>query len=97
MFVPNFKISSWGIFDEKFHIHYNGVRESKKEKKKKKAKINLSTLALFTVIDIVVLIVYTKFEYCSTHRCWAVKMEKLLERKKNGQIMRLISHMWLIL
>ena len=35
----------------------------------KKAKINLSTLVLFTVIHLVVLIVYTKFEDCSTYRC----------------------------
>ena len=32
-----------------------------------------------------------------TYRCSADKMVKLLERKKNGQIKVLISHMWLIL
>ena len=37
--------------------------------RKKKAKVNLSTLVLFTVIHLVVLIVYTKFEDSSTHRC----------------------------
>ena len=42
-------------------------------------------MVLFTVIHFVVLIVYTKFEDCSTYRCLADKMEKLLERKKNGQ------------
>ena len=34
----------------------------KKGKQKKKAKINLSTLVLFSIILLVVLIVYTKFK-----------------------------------
>ena len=60
--------SSCEIFDENFHIHFIGVRDRKK-KQKKKAKIKLSTLILFTVIHLVVLIVYTIFEDCSNHRC----------------------------
>ena len=59
--------SSREIFDKKFHMHYLGVRDGKR--KKKKAKLYLSNLVLFTVIHLVVLIVYTKFEDCSTHRC----------------------------
>ena len=35
----------------------------------KEGKINLSTLVLFTVIHMVVLIVCTKFEDCNAHRC----------------------------
>ena len=87
------------MFDKNFHIHYIGVRERKDGKIKKKAKIKLSTLVFFTVIYmyLVVLIVYTKFEDCSTHRYRADKIAKLLERKKNGQIKGLISHMRLIL
>ena len=73
------------------------MRERKEGKIKKKVKIKLSTLVLFTVIYLVVLIEYTKFEDCSTHRYGADKMAKLLERKKNGQIKGLISHMWQIL
>ena len=53
--------SSREIFDENFHIHYLGVRDRKRENRKK-AKINLSTLVLFSVIHLVVLIVYTKFK-----------------------------------
>ena len=68
MLVPNFKILGQ-VVPEEFHFHYIGVRDSKRKKKKKKAKINLSTLVLFTVINLVVLIVDTKFEDCSTHRC----------------------------
>ena len=73
------------------------MRDRKREKIEKKAKVNLSTLVLFSVIHLVVLIVYTKIEDSSTHRCLADKMEKNLERKKNGQIMGLISYMWLFL
>ena len=38
------------IFDENFHIHYIGVRD-RKRKIEKKAKINLSTLVLFSVLS----------------------------------------------
>ena len=61
--------SSREIFDENFHIHYTGVRDRKSEKKKKNAKINLSTLVLFSIIQLVILILYIKFEDSSTHRC----------------------------
>ena len=45
-------------------------REIEKRKKlKKKARINLNTLVLFTVIHLVVLIVYTKCEDCRTYSC----------------------------
>ena len=57
------------IFDENLHMHYLGVRDGKRKKIKKKTKLNLSTLVLFRVIHLVVLIVYTKFEDCSSHRC----------------------------
>ena len=100
MFVPNFKLLKQFliIFDENFHIHCIGLRDRKKEKIEKEGKkINLCTLVLFTVIHLVVPIVYIKFEDCSTYRCLADQMEKMLERKKNGQIKGLISHMWLIL
>ena len=57
--------SSGEIFDENFHNYYLGVRD----RKRKKEKLNLSTLVLFTVLHLVVLIVYRKVEDCSTHRC----------------------------
>ena len=63
MFVPNLKILGQAVpeksLTKNFNIHYMGVRDSKR-KIKKKAKINLSTLVLFSVIHLVVLIVYTK-------------------------------------
>ena len=69
MFVPNSKILGQLVPEEsltKIHIHYIGVRGSEKEKE---GKINLSTLVLFTIINLVVLIVYTQFEECCTHTC----------------------------
>ena len=54
----------------------------KGKNRKKKVKLNLSTLGLATVIHLVVLIVYTKFEYCSTHRFLADKMEKIVGKKE---------------
>ena len=41
----------------------------KVENRKKKANINLGSLVLFSVIHLVILIKYTKFEGSSTHRC----------------------------
>ena len=38
------------------------MRDRKREKYKKKAKINLSTLVLFSVIQLAVLIMFTKFK-----------------------------------
>ena len=62
--------SSGEIFDKKNPICITLESERwKKEKNRKKAKLNLSTLVLFPVMHLVVLIVYTKFEDCSTHRC----------------------------
>ena len=61
-----------------------------------KAKTN-STLALFTVTHLVVLIVYRKIKDCCTLRRRADKMKKNVGKKENGQIKGLISHMWLIL
>ena len=39
-------------------------------------------MVLFTVMHLVVLIVYTKFEDCNTHWCWADKMEKIVGKKE---------------
>ena len=39
-------------------------------------------MVLFTVIHLVVLIVYTKSECCSTHKFWADKMEKNVGKKE---------------
>ena len=64
-FVPNFKILGQ-IVNEKsltkisIFIIYIGVRDGKKIEKN--AKKNVSTLGLFSVIHLVVLILYTKFE-----------------------------------
>ena len=41
----------------------------KGKKSKKKAKVHLSILVLLTVKHLVVLVVYTKLEDSSTHRC----------------------------
>ena len=71
MFVPNFKILGQ-VFPEKYLTKISlfiTLERKKKGKIKKKAKLNLSTLVLFTVMHLVVLIVYTKFEDSSTNRC----------------------------
>ena len=59
--------SSWEIFDENFHIHYLGAR-LKKEKIEKEGKIKLSTLVLFSVMHLVVLMLYTKFKDSGSNR-----------------------------
>ena len=68
MFVPNFKILGQVVLEKsltKISICITLEREIEKRKKiEKEGKIK----SLFTVIHLVVLIVYTKFEYCSTHR-----------------------------
>ena len=73
MFVPNFKFLVQEVLEKsltKISICITLESERwKKEKIEKKAKLNLSTLALFPVMHLVALIVYTKFEDCSTHRC----------------------------
>ena len=58
--------------------------------------MNLSTLVLFSVVHLVVLMLHTNLKTLT--QIEAEKSEKiLLERKKNGQIKGLISNMWLIL
>ena len=65
----NSRSSSAGeIFDKNFHMHYLEVKD-RKEKIEKEGKIKSRHLGLFTLIHLVVLIVFTKFEDCSTHRC----------------------------
>ena len=54
------------------------MRDRKRENRKKKANINLSTLALLTVIQLGVLIVNTKFEYFSGIRYRAVMMQNFI-------------------
>ena len=73
-FVPNFKILGQ-VVNEKyltkfsiFIIIYYGVRDRKK-KNRKKCKKNLRTLGLFSVINLVILILYTKYEDFSTSKC----------------------------
>ena len=64
MFVPNFKILGKAVPEKSltkismFITNKIGLRDRKKNRKKK-AKINLSSLVFFTVIHLVVLIVYT--------------------------------------
>ena len=58
------------------------MRDRKRENRKKKANIDLCTLVLFTVIHLVDLIVNTKFEDSSGHRCWAVMMERIIVMKE---------------
>ena len=63
-FVPNFKILGQEIPEKsltKISIFIILEREI--------AKTNLSTLVLFSVIQLVFLILYIKFEDSSTHRC----------------------------
>ena len=74
MFETNFKILGQVVPEKSLtkisiFITSSGVRDRKKEKLKKKAKVNLRTMVFFSVIHLVVLIVYTKFEDSSTHRC----------------------------
>ena len=72
MFVPNFKSLGQVVPKKsltKISIFITLEREIEKGQIVKKAKINLSILVLFTVIHFVVLLVYTKFEDSSTHRC----------------------------
>ena len=71
MFEPNFEILGQVVPEKsltKISIFIT-LERKKKGKIKKKAKLNLSTLVLFTVIHLVVLIMYTKFEDSCTHRC----------------------------
>ena len=71
MFVPNLKILCQVVPEKpltKISLFITLECEIEKRKNRKHfAKINLSTLMLFTVIHLVVLIVYAKFEDCRTH------------------------------
>ena len=73
MFVPNSKILGEVVLEKSLtKISICITLESERWKKENielEGKLNLSTLVLFPVIHLVVLIVYTKFEDCSTHRC----------------------------
>ena len=71
-FVPNFKILGQVVPEKsltKISIFIILEREKEKVKNRKSAKINLNTLVLFSVIQLVILILYIKFEDSSTHRC----------------------------
>ena len=72
MFVQSFKVLCQVVPEKslmKISIFITwGVRDSKSGKLKKKANISLGTLVLFSVIHLVILILYTKFEDSSTHR-----------------------------
>ena len=86
MFLQNFKVLCQVVPEKsltKISIFITlEVGDSKSGKQKKKASINLGTLVLFSVIHLVVLIVYTKIEDSSTHRCWADMMEKSIGKKE---------------
>ena len=88
---------SWEIFDTNFAMYYIGVRDGKRQKWKKKAKINPSILIFFPPIYLVTLKVSTKFEDWLSWEPRNLWQKFLLERKKNGHIMRLIIRRRLIL
>ena len=72
MFVTNLKILGQLVPEKSltkisiFIIHYKIGEIEKRKNRKRRQK--LSTLVLFTVIHLIVLIVYIKFEDCGTHR-----------------------------
>ena len=59
-------------------------------------RVCVMTLVLCSVVHLAILIVYTKFEDSSIHRCLADMMEKLKEGQ-HGQIKGILSSRWLIL
>ena len=65
MFVPNFKILGQ-VVPEKSLTKWS--ERLKKEKIEKEGKINLSTLVLFSVLHLVVLMLYTKFKDSGSNR-----------------------------
>ena len=80
-FVQNFKILSQVVNEKSLSkismlITYIGVRDRKKFKK------NLSTLGLFSIIHLVVVILYTKFEDSSTSKCRADMMKHFIGKKE---------------
>ena len=72
MFVPNFIILGQVAPEKSMTKNSISItlewEVEKKDNIEKEGKKNLSTLVLFTLIHLVALIVYTKFEDCSTHR-----------------------------
>ena len=78
-------------------MYYIGVRDGKKEKWKKKAKINLSILIFFPTIHLATLKVYKNLKTLALIEAEKSVTEILLERKKNGQINRMIHRRRLIL
>ena len=84
-FVPNFKILGQVVPEKslmKISIFIILEREKEKVKQKKNAKLSLNTLVLFSVIQLVILILYIKFEDSSTHRCLADMMENFTGKKE---------------
>ena len=70
MFVPNFKILGQVVPEKsltKISIFIT-LERLKKEKIEKEGKINLSTLVLFSVMHLVVLMLYTKFKDSGSNR-----------------------------
>ena len=71
MFVPNFKILGQVVPEKsltKISIFIT-LERLKKEKNRKEGKINLSTLlVLFSVLHLVVLMLYTKFKDSGSNR-----------------------------
>ena len=70
MLVPNFKILGQAVPEKsltKFSIFIT-LERLKKEKIEKEGKINLSTLVLFSVMHLDVLLLYTKFKDSDSNR-----------------------------
>ena len=70
MFVPNFKILGQVVPEKsltKISIFIT-LERLKKEKIEKEGKINLSTLVLFSVMHLVVLMLYTKYKDSGSNR-----------------------------
>ena len=71
MFVPNFKILGQVVPEKsltKFPYSLPWSERLKKGKIEKEGKINLSTLVLFSVMHVVVLMLYTKFKDSGSNR-----------------------------
>ena len=71
MFVPNFKILGQVVTEKsltKLPYSLPWSERLKKEKIEKEGKINLSTLVLFSVMHLVVLMLYTKFKDSGSNR-----------------------------
>ena len=71
MFVPNFRILGQVVPEKsltKFLYSLPWSERLKKEKNRKEGKTNLSTLVLFSVMQLVVLMLYTKFKDSGSNR-----------------------------